>query len=958
MTDTSSLAITHATTDPSPVPAPPDSPANGAISDSGAPDEEEPYTIKCICQFNEDDGSTVFCERCETWQHIVCYYPGVRVPDVHNCIECEPRQLDSRRATDRQRQRRIREQSEDGDRRKRSSAKAPKKKPKDGDVDGLGHQRSDSTARDQPPSKKTKTSHRSSASVSALSGAPHLPTQSRKRRSSVSTAPSPTKPSGPSIPLYSKEFLQLYDNDESRVDRDSNLFKTVNLLAESASWVKNPDSLARVTNGRRSEDTFMWSDAALDRSHWPALTTDTITDSNLETSGRNPTWKIVKTQDAVRKDEVVGEITGTVGIFDDYCLDPNNRWSELRHPEPFVFFSSHLPLYIDSRHEGSMLRYTRRSCRPNVTMRIFITNDVEYHFCFVAKEDIPAGSEITIMWYLDAQLSESSNGVVKQESGDSATDAAAVCISNTLANFGGCACEHPQNCLLANIDRRRPPKLLDTPKQTNGKRKKAKTKSGTSPLDTRRGSTSRASTSRAGSETTKHLEDDDAAVDSRSTSGSVRRKSLSRDLSPTASNLGPVTLGMSIRERRKIADAEKQFQALENDQRTTAQKRKKRTSAPSAQSPSAVGNSTSTQTGYFGSQRGSGKMLHIDTAADASQSPTTGLSPGSLPAGRHASPSKASGSNTPFTRPSFSRPAYVDAAVQVNLDDADEPSILNSSPRPRIQFIPSKIRLLKRYSMDRMRAEEVARQQLSSAGSDSVGPGGSVSPMTQSPTLGRVGKPNVAMMDVDVDTSTAGTPSARDVDMQDVAGKSEYDIKHAGHDTNKTAIPHPWPSTVAHNTRLPGSTTPVVHGNLRVSMPPPSIPSIPLAVSPGSASTASLASPSTLDASSPHSAHPPAAPTPTPAKKKLSLGDYLSRRGMTTPTSDRSQPQASVPAPTPLAQDPLVPSGQGHLASADDVQSPGSKPSLDNKAETLQPLDAVMKDTSDSTHPHAPSISS
>ncbi|KAJ5925205.1 hypothetical protein N7454_007844 [Penicillium verhagenii] len=915
MTDTSSLAITHATTDPSPVPAPPDSPPNGAISDSGAPDEEEPYTIKCICQFNEDDGSTVFCERCETWQHIVCYYPGERVPDVHNCIECEPRQLDSRRATDRQRQRRLREQSEDG----------TQEKLKDGDVDGLGHQRSDSTARDQPPSKKTKTSHRSSASVSALSGAPHLPTQSRKRRSSVSTAPSPTKPSGPSIPLYSKEFLQLYDNDESRVDRDSNLFKTVNLLAESASWVKNPEALARVTNGRRSEDTFMWSDAALDRSRWPALTTDTITDSNLETSGRNPTWKIVKTQDAVRKDEVVGEITGTVGIFDDYCLDPNNRWSELRHPEPFVFFSSHLPLYIDSRHEGSMLRYTRRSCRPNVTMRIFITNDVEYHFCFVAKEDIPAGSEITIMWYLDAQLSESSNGVVKQESGDSATDAAAVCISNTLANFGGCACEHPQNCLLANIDRRRHPKLLDTPKQTNGKRKKAKTKSGTSPLDTRRGSTSRASTSRAGSETTKHLEDDDAAVDSRSTSGSVRRKSLSRDLSPTASNLGPVTLGMSIRERRKIADAEKQFQALENDQRTTAQKRKKRTSAPSAQSPSAVGNSTSTQTGVD-----LGKMLHIDTAADASQSPTTGLSPGSLPAGRHASPSKASGSNTPFTRP-----------------------LLQST-----YFIPSKIRLLKRYSMDRMRAEEVARQQLSSAGSDSVGPGGSVSPMTQSPTVGRVGRSDVAMMDVDADTSTAGTPSARDVDLQDVAGKSEYDIKHAGHETNKSAIPHPWPSTVAHNTRLPGSTTPVVHGNLRVSMPPPGIPSNSLAVSPGSASTASLASPSTLDASSPHSAHPPAAPTPTPAKKKLSLGDYLSRRGMTTPTSDRSQPQAPVPGPTPLAQDSLVPSGQGHLASADDLQSPGSKPSLDNKAETLQPLDAVMKDTSDSTHPHAPSISS
>ncbi|KAJ5758719.1 hypothetical protein N7520_005875 [Penicillium odoratum] len=886
MTETSSLAITHATTDPYPVPAPPGSPVNGALSDSGAPDEEEPYTIKCICQFNEDDGSTVFCERCETWQHIVCYYPDKRVPDVHNCIECEPRQLDSRRAADRQRQRRIREQSEDGDRRKRSSAKAPKKKPKDGDMNGYVHQRSESGTRDQPPSKKPKTSHRSSTSVSALSGAPHLPTQSRKRRSSTSIAPSPTKSFGPSIPLYSKEFLHLYDADDDHVDMDSNLFVNVSLVGETASWVKNPDALARVTNGRRAEDTFMWSDAALDRSRWPALTTDTLTDPTVTVGSRNPSWKIVRTQDAVRKDDVVGEITGKVGMFDDYCLDPNNRWSELRHPEPFVFFSSHLPLYIDSRYEGSMLRYTRRSCRPNVTMKIFITNDVEYHFCFVAKEDIPAGSEITIMWYLDAQLSESSNGLVKQESGDSATDAAAVCISNTLANFGGCACEHPQNCLLANIDRRRHPKLLETPKQTNGKRKKPKTKSGTSPLDTRRGSTSR-----AGSETTKHIEEDDA-VDSRSTSASVR-KSLSRDLSPTASSQGLAGLGMSSRERRKIADAEKQFQALENDQRTTAQKKKKRTSALSAQSPSTIANSsstntTSTQTGYFESQREFNKM---SKAVNESRSPTAGLSPGSLPVPRHTSGSTPA-TRTPVTRPVHQRKTFVDTAVQVDTIDLGyfANPIRTKGPN-RFTWVPHRVRLIRRYAEQcrarREAREELERQQLSSAGSDSVGPAESMSPFTQSPTIARTDKLDIEMMDAEVDTSQA-MPSAGDVEI-----RGESVVSHVDQDPSKPLITPPWPSTVAHNTRLPGSTTPIHRENLRVSMPPPSIPTIPLAVSPGSASTASLASPSTADGSSPHSAQMPLAPTPTPAKKKLSLGDYLSRRGtLATPTSEKAQIQA------------------------------------------------------------------
>lgn len=946
MTDTSSLAITHATTDPYPVPAPLGSPvANGAISDSAAPDEEEPYTIKCICSFDEDDGSTVFCEGCETWQHIVCYYPDKRVPDVHNCVDCEPRPLDNRRANERQRLRRTKEQSEDSDRRKRPGAKSQRRKGKDSDVNGYAHQRSESGVREQPPMKKTKTSHRSSASISALPGAQPLPSESRKRRSSTSIAPSPTKPSGPSIPLYSNEFLHLYDRDDEHVDMDSNLFVNVSLVGDTASWVKDPEALARVTNGRRPEDTFNRADAALDRSRWPALTTDTITDPNLDIGGRQPTWKIVKTQDAVRKDGIVGEITGKVGIFDDYCLDPNNRWPELRHPEPFVFFSSHLPLYIDSRHEGSVLRYTRRSCRPNVTMKIFITNDVEYHFCFVAKEDIPANSEITIMWYLDAQLSESSNGLVKQESGDSATEAAAICISNTLANFGGCACELPQNCLLANLDRRRHPKLLESSmKQANGRRKKAKTKSVASPLDT-----GRASISRAGSETTKHPDDDDAAADSRSTSGSARGQPQSRDMSPNA------TTGteLSSRERRKIADAEKQFQQLEQDQRTTAHKKKKRASGPSGQSPTAV--ASSTQTGYFGPQRGPGKPLHLDTAASQSRSPTTALSPGSLPVGRHGSPRKTSGSNTPFGRSPLARPTYVDAAVQADVDEIDEPSTPDPSPRTRSVFIPMTVRLLKRFSMDRLRSEETARQQLSSAGSDSVVPAGSSSPaMARSPVVGH-DKLDVPMVDANTSPKPSAPIAPGDVEMRDASENTDPHSLQAGQDSRKPPISPPWPSTAAHNTRLPGSIT-TDRGGLRVSMPPPNNPTMPSAISP--ASTASLASPTTFD-TSPHATVPTpgsAAPAPTPAKKKLSLGDYLNRRNTmgTTPTSERTQAQATAVS---AAQKAPSTTASGPAASTDGAQST-TKISPDANTESLGSSDVAMKDAPDSAPPHTPSISS
>jgi hypothetical protein len=47
--------------------------------------------IKCICGTTSDDGNTVLCENCNTWQHIKCYHGDKPVPDVHLCIDCGPK---------------------------------------------------------------------------------------------------------------------------------------------------------------------------------------------------------------------------------------------------------------------------------------------------------------------------------------------------------------------------------------------------------------------------------------------------------------------------------------------------------------------------------------------------------------------------------------------------------------------------------------------------------------------------------------------------------------------------------------------------------------------------------------------------------------------------------------------------------------------------------------------------
>ncbi|KAF2400547.1 hypothetical protein EJ06DRAFT_434184 [Trichodelitschia bisporula] len=78
--------------------------ANGYSPTLGSALEDDESTIKCFCGYSDDDGNTVFCELCRTWQHILCYYPGSQVPEVHECVQCHPRPYDARSAAERQRQ--------------------------------------------------------------------------------------------------------------------------------------------------------------------------------------------------------------------------------------------------------------------------------------------------------------------------------------------------------------------------------------------------------------------------------------------------------------------------------------------------------------------------------------------------------------------------------------------------------------------------------------------------------------------------------------------------------------------------------------------------------------------------------------------------------------------------------------------------------------------------------------
>jgi uncharacterized protein len=576
---------------------------------------EDEGEIKCICGIQEDDGLTVLCEKCNTWQHTACYYNTQEVPEVHECADCSPRPLDVKAATERQREKqrlRVFELANNGDRKatKRSAApKAAKKKVRESANNGniangwsLDHvDRKSGSPKDGPPAKRPKTTHKPSTSITSLAQSTTLAPRKRAGSSAVNghspTKSSPTTPfsNGYTGEYFSPEFIQLYRKPDPP-SMTENLYTNLSLPRELRSWLEDPDILAEVTGGMHPSEVFQRLGQSIEEleSNAPHIEKNVEEDTNIRSHGQHPVWHWLSVNSYVPANSFIGELRGHISRKKDYCESSSNRWNLLRHPEPFVFFPPHLPLVIDARKEGTIMRYARRSCDPNMVMRIFITGS-NYHFCFVATKDIVPGEELTVGWDIDQDIHRAlssglSNGTIYRD-GIRSIEELSQWVAGVLSNFGGCACNRPRgDCYLERADRRNGTYLSDNTVQSLKLPKQRRTKKlQASPLGT-----GQATNSRANSEIMNRGDGDD--VDMRSVSGSSRSKPGSRDITPMThvSNDFNAGLGleMSAREKRKMEETERLFEQLEQGEQQGS-KKKKRNSAGSLLNTPAIGVSVS-----------------------------------------------------------------------------------------------------------------------------------------------------------------------------------------------------------------------------------------------------------------------------------------------------------------------------------------------------------------------------
>lgn len=927
----------------SPVTANPRS-APGAATDSV---DEEPYTIKCICDYSDDDGNTIYCERCDTWQHIECFYPGnveeaSRDDFSHFCADCDPRPLDRRKAHERQReQRQDKLRQDDVDKKtKRPPSKSHKKKPKPSDVvtNGIHDHDPHHGAKAGSPhehtshAKKPKSHHRSQQSISAAKRSPsnHSRNHSHAHPLSPATTP-PDLPQDFIIHTYSKQFQDLCENDPGAQDLQANSFASLAVTDSMSIWLRDPEKLREDVGIENSQEVFRTIKAEVDFDNYPRPKLEV----NSKTISAKPELQLryLTVQETLRqKETIIGELKGLVGFQSTFVKEDGETYSKLCHPPPFVFFHPHLPLYIDTRREGTQCRYVRRSCRPNSILETYITNVSEYHFCFQTEQPLAANTQITLGWnfkfrngkrFVHLLGLEDDNGT-EPEITEQEYDELSDLISNVLSDYGGCACDAGNDCAFVRFHRNFRSKLQQVQTQTSKPKKQRKPKQHVSPI-----STGHATNSRDASEGRQEVYD--AEDDSRSASGSIKPRS--RDMTPLTAGLDANGVELvSDRDKRKLADIEKTFEQMDKQ---PPRKKKRGSDGPIPPTPTnghpperrTKHKSVSrTNTSISTSMQANGTQYQRDKNSRSrrpSESPTTDVSPktmgaaSSKPASRYGSVPARSRQLSPVRKPN-----YVDADTQT---DPEPDAWYSQTPKPKKKFVPLSRRLVenqrKAFAVQESRiASLMSQMEMSSRMEGVESTAGSHPP---SPESKNATKPEGAPLANGVGSAEPpGSEDGKSV-TEHVEGGADIpmpDAPSTSPEASKAPLPPPWPGVLhptppTHPILPPDQKSP----DLKIQMPPtPTAPPFSAAAVVASPSTIGgapfpLYSPAGSIAQSPMGTNYPSTFSPSvlssvghppPIKKKLSLSAYNAMRKKLPEASKAEASKAETQQAEPSQPEP------------------------------------------------------
>lgn len=534
---------------------------NHFLLDQNTNDSSE---IQCICGFHHDDGFTIACDQCDTWQHGYCVdIAEDAIPEKYECPNCRPRPVDIRRAKEYQQHNfNERDRDRDRDREEKPRRKKPKSnstsnpsRRKDASVNAMqsnGPAPPALTDRAAGPGKTTNSkelnsrkrgSNRASVSTKSESNNNYLLEPVNGAFTvpvgvAVSSAPSPAmttttdrNPEGESDTdmekpqLYGCEFMDITDGKDHIADKGVQTFvKQMNLHHE---------------NVRR----FTTEEVA------SATTAISVVNS---TSYSLPQY-FITIDNSCLKGQLVALCKGEIIFKESYKADAINQYGMLRHPKPCVFFHPSQPICIDSRIRGSPSRYVKRSCRPNTELATIIVDNAEVMFGLFATEPLEPGTTLTVGWEWSGSRAMQKLLIgAEPDNLDYEEYQDALCWVNTLtSHIGDCACVDKDECVFSKLKVKRessPPKPVSR---------------------IRRGSRA---TQEYSSTPVSNQGSPERQISSDRDEGSRSSKSRSRDLSPQSI----MHEEMSGREARKMQELLSRFERIEQADQAAGGKRRKR----------------------------------------------------------------------------------------------------------------------------------------------------------------------------------------------------------------------------------------------------------------------------------------------------------------------------------------------------------------------------------------------
>ncbi|KAL7271963.1 SET domain-containing protein 3 [Rhizina undulata] len=741
-----------------PGPSQPPSLANSTAT----PDEADDSAgeIDCICEIQEDDGYTICCDHCRTWQHFACLAIAKdNVPAEWFCTKCRPRPVDVQKAKDLQRQRQ--EQARKSHKKKRTTTSSHKKKESNSNgTNGTSKTNTEKTTaqalgkppspREGPPTTSRKRAHRGSVAYSNDTTGANVGSAASPAHAIFSDRNGDGE-SDTDFERPSKQYKYEYTDITAGPDRYSNEIRPY--------IIAMVQSLSNPITSPHNEDIKRYSPEAFESIAFPKISVHSLPDSFKQYHEHR--WYL-KIDGACAKGKPVAVYRGEIGLQEAYKKDSINQYSQYNHPKAHVLFHPNLEIYIDGRRWGSDARFARRSCRPNLSVHTIVVENSGIHFGLYAAECLKPGSEITVGW--DFSGSPEARRIIKngfnlQGITLAELKEAARWAETLTGKMGNCACIGGNDCYLIKLKKIGGLDDSSSAKQpiTNGNGRKQRPRRNTSTESNASGLSKEPSPDRMWID---GVDEDD---DTRSVSvASSKGKPNSRDLTPSnVQDTAVEAAEMTGREARKFQDVINRIQKQEMEEQqnpTSSNKRRKRNSTVSlplsGNSQSLSGAETKDGTkGTEGKKSKSAKrsLPLPGIAVDANHIREYSVTDASV--GRRASNSPISsderrqrrtGSNSPAASSGVSksrsktivkppRPQYVDSLMQT--DPIIEEPWWPSSPQvpPRPPRIPLRKRLMQSLLKDQEAIASTKKRKFDEKSLKS--PDASPMPIPKSPRL-------------------------------------------------------------------------------------------------------------------------------------------------------------------------------------------------------------------------------